>query len=97
VETERLRGAHSSRLATGEYPSYATSLRAARVARLLSIRELAREAAVAPSTVFLIEAGRATPRPRVMRRLSAVLGVSPHDVLEFREAMMAARTPAPSL
>jgi len=71
------------------------SLRDIRAAQLLSIRELARLAEVAPSTVFLIEAGRATPRPRVIRRLAEVLAVVPRAVDEFRRAIEAAATPRP--
>ena len=43
------------------------SLREVRTARLLSIRALAQQAGVAPSTVYLIEAGRTTPRFTVIR------------------------------
>jgi DNA-binding XRE family transcriptional regulator len=60
------------------------SLRAMRAARLLSIRELAQQAGVAPSTIYLIETGRVTPRTRVIRQLAAALGVEPAAVDEFR-------------
>ena len=63
------------------------SLRAWRAERLLTIRELARAAGVAPSTVYLIEAGRTTPRPSVMRRIASRLGVEGHRVAEFRRAI----------
>jgi transcriptional regulator with XRE-family HTH domain len=69
------------------------SLRAIRAARLLSIRELAHRARVAPSTVYLIEAGRSTPRPRVIRQLAAALGLEPSAVDEFRQAMEHAASP----
>ena len=59
------------------------SLRALRAARLLTIRELARLAGVAPSTIYLTEAGRTTPRPAVMRQLATALGVDPSQVAEF--------------
>ena len=63
------------------------SLREWRAERLLTIRDLARAAGVAPSTVYLIEAGRTTPRPSVMRRIAAQLGVEGHQVVEFRHAV----------
>jgi transcriptional regulator with XRE-family HTH domain len=59
------------------------SLRELRAERLLSIRELARRASVAPSTIFLIEAGRTIPRQRVARQIAAVLRVAPSEVDEF--------------
>ncbi len=68
-------------------------LRAARADRLLTIRELARLARVAPSTIYLIETGRATPRARVMRALASALAVSPHEIDEFRRAIEAAKVP----
>ncbi len=65
----------------------ARPLRAWRAARLLTMRDLARRAGVAPSTVYLLEAGRTTPQPGVMRRLAAALGVDPLAVAEFRAAV----------
>jgi transcriptional regulator with XRE-family HTH domain len=64
-------------------------LRDVRADRLLSIRELAQLSEVAPSTIFLIEAGRSTPRFSVIRRLSVALGVAPQAVTEFRRAIRA--------
>jgi transcriptional regulator with XRE-family HTH domain len=61
-------------------------LREIRAERLLSIRELARLAGVASSTIYLIEAGRTTPRRSVALRLAAALGVDPRSVGEFRRA-----------
>jgi len=65
------------------------SLREWRAERLLTIRELARLADVAPSTVYLTETGRTTPRPSVMRRIASLLGVEGHRVAEFRRAIEA--------
>ncbi len=62
-------------------PEYA--LRELRADRLLSIRDLARLADVAPSTIYLTESGRTVPRPSVMRRIAAALGVDPRHVTEF--------------
>jgi transcriptional regulator with XRE-family HTH domain len=69
------------------------SLREVRIAQLLTIRELAQRAGVAPSTVFLIEAGRTTPRFSVVRRLAVALGIEPAIVDEFRDAIEAAQAP----
>jgi len=66
-------------------------LRAARAERLLTIRELACLARVAPSTIHLIERGRASPRTRVMRAVASALGVSPHEIDEFRCAIELAK------
>lgn len=60
-----------------------TSLRELRANQLLSIRELARRASVAPSTIYLIESGRTIASQRVARLVSEVLGVDPSDVEEF--------------
>jgi transcriptional regulator with XRE-family HTH domain len=69
------------------------SLREVRAERLLTIRGLAQEAGVAPSTVYLIEAGRTVPRLSVVRRLATALGVPPATVTEFRHAIEAAQAP----
>jgi transcriptional regulator with XRE-family HTH domain len=64
-------------------------LRELRAERLLSLRDLARLAGVALSTVYLIEVGRTTPRRAAIRRLSEALGVDPLAVTEFRRALRA--------
>ena len=65
------------------------SLREARAGRLLSIRELAGLAGVAPSTIYLIEAGRSTPQPAVTRLIAGALGVDALAITEFRRAIRA--------
>lgn len=67
------------------------SLREIRAERLLSIRELARQASIAPSTIFLIEAGRTVPSQRVARQIAHVLGVDPMTVDELRRRIEAAK------
>jgi transcriptional regulator with XRE-family HTH domain len=62
---------------------------------MLSIRDLARAAAVAPSTVYLIEAGRTVPRPSSVRRISAVLAVEPADIDEFHRVIEQIKEPPP--
>jgi transcriptional regulator with XRE-family HTH domain len=69
------------------------SLRAVRVARLLTIRALAAQAGVAPSTVYLIEAGRTVPHLSMVRRLAQALDVAPATVDEFQQAIEAAQAP----
>ena len=65
------------------------ALAALRRRALLSQRDLARRAGVAPSSVYLIERGRTLPRPAVMRKLADALGVSdPMQVDEFRRAVV---------
>ena len=64
-------------------------LRDLRAEQLLSIRELAHLADVAPSTIYLTETGRTTPHASVMRRIAAALGVDAHKVEEFRRAIHA--------
>ena len=77
----------SARRSDPEAESGARPLRTVRAERLLSLRELARLAGVAPSTIYLIEAGRTTPGPAVMRRLGVALEVDPWAVAEFRRAI----------
>ena len=56
--------------------------------KLLSQRALARAAGVALSTIYLLEAGR-TERAtfKVMRSVSAALGVPPDSIAEFQRAL----------
>lgn len=66
------------------------TLREIRVRRLLSMRRLAKLAALAPTTIYLIESGQRLPQYETMRKLAAALEVEPNDVDEFRAAMGAA-------
>ena len=69
------------------------SLREVRAARLVSQRELAGLADVSLSAIYLIEAGRTTPRLAIIRRLCAALAVEPWEVAEFRRALRARGAP----
>ncbi len=71
-----------------------TMLRDVRVARLLSIRELARQASVAPSTIYLIENGQSKPRLAIIRRLSSALQIEATEIDEFRQAIELIKRPA---
>jgi transcriptional regulator with XRE-family HTH domain len=61
---------------------------------LLSQRDLARNAGVALSTVYLLEAGK-TERVtfKVMRAVSEALGVPADSIAEFQRAMGASAQP----
>ncbi len=63
------------------------TLKEARAARLLTVRNLAALAGVAPSTVYLIETGQSSPRFVVIEKLSAALDVEPSEIAEFRAAI----------
>jgi transcriptional regulator with XRE-family HTH domain len=52
-------------------------LRELRLERVLSQRELAQRAGVAPKTVLDIETGKIRPHPATLRKLAAALGVDP--------------------
>lgn len=55
---------------------------------LLSQRDLASRAGVGASSVYLIERGRVTPRPAMMRKLAAALEVrDPMEIDEFRKVI----------
>jgi transcriptional regulator with XRE-family HTH domain len=66
----------------------AAPLASLRKRKLLSQRDLAKQAGVALSTIYLLEAGK-TERAsfKVMRAISAALGVPPESIAEFRRAM----------
>ena len=66
----------------------ARTLRQARTARLLTVRELAAAAGCSPATVHEVEHGRRRPHFATMRRLSAALGVKPDEIVEFRQALL---------
>ena len=63
------------------------TMKAARMAALLTVRELVEKAGVSPSTVSLTETGQSTPRISVIRKLVAALNVQPAEIAEFRAAL----------
>ncbi len=69
-------------------PPAVAPLATVRKRKLLSQRDLARQAGVALSTIYLLEAGR-TQRVtfKVMRAVSDALSVPPDSIAEFRRAM----------
>jgi transcriptional regulator with XRE-family HTH domain len=71
------------------------SLKEARVARLLTMRELAEKAQVSLATVYGVEAGRTTPTLRVIRSLGAALEVDPADIHELATAIDTHRNSKP--
>lgn len=66
-----------------------TTLREARLRELFSIRQLARRAGVAPTTIYLAETGQRAPRLLTVYKLSRALGVDPDRIEEFRAALQA--------
>ena len=64
-----------------------TSMRAARVERGMTIRELSQRSGISPSTIYRIEQGKTGPRPHVARAISAVFDCSPWEIDEFRDLM----------
>jgi transcriptional regulator with XRE-family HTH domain len=67
-------------------------LRAARRARGLSLRELAKQLDVSPSLISQVETGRASPSVSTLYAIAQVLSVSVDDLL-FDEADRPQRTP----
>ena len=59
------------------------TFRQARARSVLSVRELAARAGVAPATVYQIEHGRTRPHYRSIRMLSEAMGVDPMQIAEF--------------
>ena len=57
-------------------------LKALREARFLSHRELAKRASVSPTTVLNLEAGKAEPQRRTIRKLAQALEVDPAELVE---------------
>lgn len=64
-------------------------LRAIRLTRALSQRDLAERAGVTQKTVLELELGRQEPQLRTIRRIATALGVEPTEIDEFREALEA--------
>src|SRR5215210_841690 len=63
------------------------TFRQARARSVMSVRELAAQAGVAPATVYQIEHGRVRPHYRSIRVLSETLGVEPMQIEEFAQAI----------
>ncbi len=62
-------------------------LDALRRARLFTQQSLAEQANIAVSTIYLIEAGRTTPRFNIIKKLCTALKVEPAEVDEFQAAL----------
>ena len=63
------------------------TLKRARTARLLTVRDLAAAAGVSTHTVHEVETGKRPPRFGTIKRLSAALEVDPAEVAEFRAVL----------
>ena len=65
-----------------------TTLAVLRRRKLLTQRQLAERAQVAPSTIYVLEAGRRTrPRFDVLQKIARALDVAVEDVDEFRRVI----------
>ena len=69
-------------------------LRELRAERLMTVRELARAAGLAPATIYRIEAGHSMPHSASIRKIATVLGVTPDAVAELRGVPVQAGEPA---
>ncbi len=66
------------------------TLREARAARVMTIRDLAEAAGVSTRTIVQIEAGQIMPRFATLRKIAAALSVEPREIAEFTAAIEAA-------
>ena len=72
----------------------ATPLAQIRKRKLLSQRDLAKQAGVALSTIYLLEAGKTEHATfKVMRAITTALDVSPESIAEFRQVLDAVPKP----
>jgi DNA-binding XRE family transcriptional regulator len=62
-------------------------LRELRLQKMLSQRDLAREASITHKTIVDVELGRVEPHLKTMRKVAAALGVDPLDIDEFQRAI----------
>jgi len=67
-------------------------LREARAKKLLTARDLAKQARVSESNVYRIERGEWLPSLPTVRKLTGVLGINPEEVEEFAAAIQKAAT-----
>jgi len=63
------------------------NLREARVKKLMSAAELAKQAGVSESNIYAIEHGEWLPSLGTVKKLAGVLGVEPMEVVEFKGAI----------
>lgn len=63
------------------------SLREWRIARLMSVRDLARAAGISTKTVTQLEYGRHRPTFATMRKVAAALEAEPAEIAEFAAAL----------
>jgi transcriptional regulator with XRE-family HTH domain len=65
------------------------TLKEERARALLSVRELALKAGVAPATVHEIETGQRIPHLSTVKRIASALDVEPANVVELNAAIQA--------
>ncbi len=64
-------------------------LKEVRARQLLTVRELAEQAHISPSTISVIEKGHGRPALSTIRKLSELLSIDPMEIEEFRDAIEA--------
>ena len=62
-------------------------LKELRARQLLTVRELAEQAGISPSTISVIEKGHGRPALSTIRKVSKLFNVDPLSVDEFKEAV----------
>jgi hypothetical protein len=83
---------HATGAITDPVPLHDLRLRAG-----FSIPALSRRSGVSVSTIHRVERRATTPRPRVVRALSAALGVAPWQVAEFQPVVCTVGLPQPTV
>jgi transcriptional regulator with XRE-family HTH domain len=68
-------------------------LKELRARQLLTVRELAEQAGISPSTISVIEKGHGRPALGNIRKVSKLFSVDPMTVDEFRAAVEARSQP----
>jgi DNA-binding XRE family transcriptional regulator len=75
----------------------AVPLKDVRADRGVSIVALAQRSGISVSTIHRIEHGETVPKPRVVRALSAALGIAPWQVAEFQPVVATVGLPQPTV
>lgn len=57
----------------------------ARERKVLGRSELAEQAGIVYQSLYMIETGKRTPKPATIRKIAAVLGIDPYELLKGDE------------
>jgi hypothetical protein len=93
----RIEASYAAPDRTAESAGDSVPLRELRVRAGFSIPALSRLSGVSVSTILRVEQGATVPRPRVVRALSAALGVAPWQVTEFLPVLIGVALPQPTV